>query len=63
MWKKINLRDKISFSVDLLKSYIFRGERGVSSELNDWEESIEISENPQYDKRIREIQKRMARSG
>jgi len=62
VWRKINLRDKISFSVDIVKSYFLSGKRGVSNELSDWEESIEISENPQYDKRIKEIQKRMARS-
>lgn len=62
MWRKINLRDKISFSVDIVKSYFFRGERGASNELSGWEESIKISENPQYDNRIKEIQKRMTRS-
>lgn len=62
MYFKLNLRDKIYFIFDLVRAFIIHGRKGVKSEILEWEESIEIMDNPEYDKRIREVQDRMAHS-
>ena len=63
LWQELgNNKMKISFTLDIIKSYLFKGKKGLDSELETWEDTIEIMNDNSLMNKINEVRSRVANS-
>lgn len=60
VWKVISPKEKVEFIVDLTKSFIFNGNLGSDTSLQQWEDTAEIINDKYLMEKIKESRQRMA---
>lgn len=60
VFMQLNIKDRPSFVLDVIKGYISRGTNGIQRELDEWEETQDIISNKETYSRIKNIKEQIA---
>ena len=57
---KFGITDKLQFLSTILFKYFFYGKKRMEKEVLEWQETLDIINNQEYQKNLKEVEKRIA---